>query len=244
MKGASVPGKYEYLIFDADHTLIDFNRDEEAAFRRTFEAFGAACTPEDLRRARYLSDTVWDEEGLNDVHSPEVRRTYHEKYVGHLPRLFARIQESFPVAAPPEALAERFLSELNAPSAVLGAALSVFSRLSGRYKTCIATNGLTVMQTARLQAFLPYVHALFISQEVGAVKPDRSFFAGMLSRLGASAADCLFIGDSLVSDVAGCATVGMDCLWFNPAHRALPDGYAPVGQIDRIEGVETFLTGG
>ena len=213
MKGASVRGKYEYLIFDADHTLIDFNRDEEAAFRRTFEAFGAICSPEDLRRARSLSDTVWDEEGLNDVHSPEVRRTYHEKYVGHLPRLFVRIQESFPVAAPPEALAERFLSELNAPSAVLGAALSVFSRLSGRYKTCIATNGLTVMQTARLQAFLPYVHALFISQEVGAVKPDRCFFAGMLSR-------------------------------FNPAHRALPDGYAPVGQIDRIEAVETFLTGG
>lgn len=235
--------KYEYLIFDADHTLIDFNRDEEAAFRRTFEAFGADCTAEDIRRARVLSDTVWDEEGLNDVHSAEVRRTYHEKYVGHLPRLFSRIKEGFSVRASSEALAERFLRELNAPSVVLGEALPLFSRLSRQYKTCIATNGLTVMQTARLQAFLPYAHAVFISQEVGAVKPDRSFFAGMLSRLNASAAECLFIGDSLSSDVAGCATVGMDCLWFNPARRALPAGYAPVGQIERIEGVEDFLNG-
>ena len=235
--------EYEYLIFDADHTLIDFNRDEEAAFRRTFEAFGAVCTPDDLRRARALSDAVWEEEGLNDVHSPEVRKTYHEKYVGHLPRLFARIKEKFFVGASCEELAARFLRELNAPSAALGEAFGTFCRLSRAYKTCIATNGLTIMQTARLQAFLPYAHAVFISQEVGAVKPDKSFFAGMLARLNASPRVCLFIGDSLVSDVAGCATVGIDCLWFNPARRTLPAGYAPVGQIARIEDVEKFLQG-
>ena len=31
--------QYDYLIFDADHTIIDFDRDEKRAFRA---AFGAA----------------------------------------------------------------------------------------------------------------------------------------------------------------------------------------------------------
>ncbi len=233
--------KYDYLIFDADHTLVDFNRDEQAAFARTFRHFGAPYTAEDIRRAWVLSYTVWDEEGLNDIHKEEIRRDYHEKYVGHLRLLFARIKEGFRVDASAEELAARFLDELNAPSAVLGAGLDTFARLSRSYKTCIATNGLTVMQTARLRDFLPYAHAVFISQAVGTIKPDKAFFTGMLARLNASAAQCLFIGDSLSSDVAGCATVGMDCLWFNPDRRALPPGYAPVGQIERIEDVEKFL---
>ena len=233
--------KYDYLIFDADHTLVDFDRDERAAFARTFAHFGAPYTEEDLSRARALSDIVWDEQGLNNVHEEGVRRTYHEKYMGHLPVLFGRIKEAFRVNAPAEELAAWFLDELNAPSAVLGEALAVFTRLSERYETCIATNGLTVMQTARLKEFLPHAAAVFISQEVGSVKPDKAFFTGMLSRLNASPSRCLFVGDSLSSDVAGCATVGMDCLWFNRSRRALPPGYAPVGQIARIEEVEDFL---
>lgn len=232
---------YEYLIFDADHTLIDFNRDEKAAFERTFAHFGASYTEADVHRAWVLSYTVWAEHGLNDIHLEEIQRTFHEKYVSHLPYLFKRIKDGFDINASAQELSDYFLEELNATAFVLGNGLEVFKNLSKRYKTCIATNGLTVMQTARLKEFLPYAHGVFISEEFGIIKPNKSFFSGMLCRLNAKAENCLFVGDSLTSDVAGAKTVGMPCVWFNPDKKPLPKGYAPIGQIFEIEQVEKFL---
>lgn len=232
---------YKYLIFDADHTLVDFNADEKAAFERTFARFGASYNEEDIHRAWVLSYTVWAEEGLNDIHLDKIQRSFHQKYVAHLPLLFNRIKEGFFINATAEELADYFLKELNAQSFALGNALEVFQRLSKRYKTCIATNGLAVMQNARLKEFLPYAHAVFISEDLGIIKPNKAFFSGMLARLGVKAEECLFVGDSLASDVAGCQTVGMPCVWLNTEGRALPENYHPIGQITRIEEIEKFL---
>lgn len=232
---------YEYIIFDADHTLIDFNSDEKAAFRTTFSHFGARYTEADVHRAWVLSYTVWAEQGLNDVHLEEVQRSFHKKYVEHLPLLFDRIKEFLHISASSEALAACFFDALIVPSKILGEGLKEFVSLSRRYKTCIATNGLAVMQTARLSEFLPYAHAVFVSETLGTIKPDVAFFTAMLSQLHAAAEDCLFVGDSLSSDVAGCAAAGINCIWFNPEERTLPPGYAPLGVISRIEDVEKFL---
>ena len=38
--GKELPKQYDYLIFDADHTLIDFDADERRAFRAAFAAAG------------------------------------------------------------------------------------------------------------------------------------------------------------------------------------------------------------
>ena len=34
--------QYDYLIFDADHTVIDFDLDEKRAFRAAFDAAGVS----------------------------------------------------------------------------------------------------------------------------------------------------------------------------------------------------------
>ena len=36
--------RYDYLIFDADHTVIDFDLDEKRAFRAAFRAAGVSCS--------------------------------------------------------------------------------------------------------------------------------------------------------------------------------------------------------
>ncbi|MBO7736273.1 MAG: HAD-IA family hydrolase, partial [Clostridia bacterium] len=110
-----------------------------------------------------------------------------------------------------------------------------------RYKICIATNGLYEMQSSRLQEFLPHTHAFFVSETLGIIKPNRAFFTGMLTALQAKAEECLFIGDSLTSDVAGANTVGMDCVWFNPKAKQLPEGYTVKGQIEKIEDLQKYL---
>ena len=83
--------KYKYLIFDADHTLIDFAADEREAFKRIFAECGMATSGEMLDRCRALSEKTWDDAGLSDVDDERIQRTYHDLYRSHLDLLFTRI---------------------------------------------------------------------------------------------------------------------------------------------------------
>jgi len=67
--------------------------------------------------------------------------------------------------------------------------------------------------------------ALF-SSEVGRRKPDPEIFERALDALGVGASEALFVGDTLASDIAGAAALGMrtcQALWF----RADDDPGAP-----------------
>ena len=44
--------RYRYLIFDADHTLIDFEADEREAFKKIFAECGRETDAEMLTRCR------------------------------------------------------------------------------------------------------------------------------------------------------------------------------------------------
>ena len=101
--------KYDYLIFDADHTLIDFEADEREAFRKIFALCGRRADEDMLARCRELSVRTWDDVGLSDVDDAVIQRTYHELYRSHLPLLFSRIFREFPTEMSPERAAEIFL---------------------------------------------------------------------------------------------------------------------------------------
>ena len=66
----------------------------------------------------------------------------------------------------------------------------------------------------------------FFSSEVGRRKPDPEIFQRALDALDVSASETLFVGDTLASDIAGAAALGMrtcQALWF----RADDDPSAP-----------------
>ena len=58
--------KYKYLIFDADHTLVDFTLDERDALKRIFDENGFAYTEEELIRSSKISLDDWVEMGLTE----------------------------------------------------------------------------------------------------------------------------------------------------------------------------------
>jgi putative hydrolase of the HAD superfamily len=73
------------------------------------------------------------------------------------------------------------------------------------------------------------VDAIVLSGEVGARKPDPAIFEYALAQVDAEPFDTLFVGDRLVDDVEGAASVGMttaQALWFradDAATDAEPD---------------------
>nr|MCU0237747.1 HAD hydrolase-like protein [Acidobacteriota bacterium] len=46
-------------------------------------------------------------------------------------------------------------------------------------------------------------------------------------KIGVAAADVLYVGDSVTSDMAAARNAGMDFCWLNPDGLPCPAGYAP-----------------
>lgn len=215
--------KYEYLIFDADHTVIDFNEDERRAFRKSFSAVGLTHGEDVVQACWEYSAKNWGDLGLNDVHLPFVQQNYHAMYHEHVRCLYRWIDERFGLNDQADVARDVFEEALCLPAHYIDGADGVLRELSKKYRICIATNGLTRLQRGRLQALDGVIYRLYISEEMGAIKPQREFFEYVLRDLAVEKEKCLMVGDSLSSDVKGALQVGMPCVWFNKdGARTLP----------------------
>ena len=231
--------KYHHIIFDADHTLIDFNADEKRAFYAAFH--GTPLAREEIVHSMWeYSLNNWGELGLNNVNDPVIRKQYHALTYKHVHALFEYAAAQLGLENADEA--ERvFYNTLCLPTHPHKGALETVKALAERYSVSIATNGLSDMQHARLAEFKPFLHRLFISQELDTIKPSEEYGKIILDTLSARAEECLFIGDSLTSDIALANKLNMDAIWYNPDARLLPEGYRVTAQIRTLDELLNIL---
>ena len=88
---------------------------------------------------------------------------------------------------------------------------------------CI-TNGRDFFQRNKLDALnlTQYFDLILTSGEFGVKKPDPIIFKHALGLLNADAKDCIFIGDSLTSDMAPAKALGMTTVWVKLSKQPLP----------------------
>ena len=233
--------QYEYLIFDADHTVIDFNADERRALRAAFRAAGLDAGEDMVEDCWAFSARNWGALGLNDVHLPELRARFHALYHTHVGDILSYMDATYHLGKNKEAAGRAFSETLACAAHLVEGAAETLPALAGRYRLCIATNGLAAMQAGRLKALAPLFERVFVSEEMGLVKPDPAFFEGMLSALGTTAERCLMIGDSVTSDICGANAVGMDCVWLNRRGGTLPAGVRVRRIVTRLQELLEFL---
>ncbi len=233
--------KYDLLIFDADHTVIDFDEDERRAFRATFACASVLATDEMIEHCWEYSAQNWQDLGLNDVHLSTVQEKYHQTYYEHVRLLVDYIDKKYGLNGKTELARKVFDDTLSQSAHYIQNADLLLQELSKEYRVCIATNGLSKMQHGRLQKIKPFLSGLFISEEMGTIKPNRDFFEQILNRTGAARERCLMIGDSLSSDVAGANGAKIACVWFNRRGARSASGYQIVGEIARLEELKKFL---
>lgn len=206
------------VVFDLDDTLLSYQQSEAAVLRRIFAENGIEMTQEALAHTWTVSWEEWDRLHLSETYRPEVAEGFHRLYREYLLIFFAALGKTYPFTDPLPRLAEKFIAYLGEQTPFCTGAELLLQTLASTHRLAIATNGLAAIQNPRLDG-LPVAVERFISEEVGAVKPSFCFFEVLLNRLGLSARDCLFIGDSLSSDMAGAISAGMRTVWVNPAGR-------------------------
>jgi putative hydrolase of the HAD superfamily len=115
-------------------------------------------------------------------------------------------------------------------------ALPVLNDLGRDFRLGLVTNGPCDLQCDKVeQAGLKDCFAsVVISREVGVMKPDPRIFAIALDRLGVTASESVFVGDTPKTDIIGARAAGMKAVWLNRERIALPDGITPDAEIHEL----------
>jgi YjjG family noncanonical pyrimidine nucleotidase len=236
---------YQWLLFDADGTLFDYDRAEAKALEGTFRDFNLTFEPEHAGAYQKINHQIWldFENGLISAEALRVVR---------FERLFATIQISAGAAANAGANAQtfagefsrRYLHNLAMASDLVDGAEEIVRALHRRYHLALITNGLKDVQRPRLahSAIADCFEAIAISEELGVAKPDPRYFDAVFSRIGQPAPESvLVIGDSLTSDIQGGINYGLDTCWFNPGGKPANPKVTATYQIQKLEELKKLL---
>jgi 2-haloacid dehalogenase len=206
--------RYEWLLFDADGTLFDYDRAESAALGQVFRKIGVSFDPGYLAAYRRINQALWQavEKGEITPSMVKVRR-------------FELLLDTIGVAYSPDAFSRHYLECLATCSELVEDAQEVLQALHRKHRIAIVTNGLKEVQRGRLtlSPIHHHISEIIISEEIGFSKPAREFFDVAFARLGhPPKREVLMIGDGWASDVEGAVRYGIDACWYNPGRKPRP----------------------
>jgi len=108
--------------------------------------------------------------------------------------------------------------------------LTLLRKLAARYRLGLVSNFDHAPTARRILAehgIAEFFDAIVISDEFGRRKPHPAIFEAALGCMAVSAADALFIGDSVGDDVIGAHNAHLPIVWLNVKGEALPLGTPP-----------------
>lgn len=200
-----------YLFFDADNTLLDFDRAEQAGLKAVFSEYNIPYSDEVFKRYHRINEAYWRALEQGEL-------TKEELMAGRFADLF---KDEYPEVDGLQFNTDYF-RHLSKQGECVPSALELLASLHERYTIVVATNGISQAQRGRMErsGLLPYIDAIAISEEAGFAKPARGFFDYAFAMVGSpDPADTLMIGDSLISDISGAQAYGMKTVLFDPMKR-------------------------
>lgn len=227
--------RYQYVLFDADNTLFDFDRSEWEALGLTLEAHGIDPTQERKLRYQAINAELWAAFNRGELEQPLL-----------VVERFAVFLREFGLSGDPAAMNADYLNFLAQQGCPLPGAEALCAALAPHCTLALVTNGLSVAQRGRydrspLRTYLPH---LFISQELGYRKPQKEFFDRVFEALAiCDPRQAVVVGDSLSADIQGAVNAGMDSIWYNPKGASLPAAPRPTYVAPDFDAVRRIILG-
>lgn len=222
----------EFLFLDLDDTILDFHKAEAVALSKTVRQFGLEPTQEVLDRYHIINKWHWEQLELGVMTRDQV-----------LVNRFGALFEKVGMTVDPAACAKSYESNLGIGHYFLPGAEEAVKRLSERCRLFLVSNGTATVQHSRLTSagLYPYFEQVFISQEIGYNKPEKTYFDRCFERIpGFEQERALMVGDSLTSDIKGGINAGLKTVWVNPAHKPCGD-IRPDYEIEGLCQLESLL---
>ncbi len=221
--------RYPILLLDVDDTLLDFRAAEACALRDTLESRGIPAGEEQIALYSRVNRSWWERFERGECEKEDL--------------LWMRFQDYFSrlgLEHDPRLAQQDYHENLGNYAFLIPGAEELCRELKARgHRLYIVTNGTTVIQQRRFGAsgLGKYTDGVFISEQMGTQKPARAFFDKVFAALGdPDPGQCIILGDSQTSDMAGGKAAGIATCWYNPT------GKAPAGEWDHeISQLKDFL---
>lgn len=231
---------YEFLLFDADNTLLDFDADMAQAFAACYQEAGfpaiAPYSPAMLTSYCEINDRWWKKFEAGACTKQELFENRFAEY---------RQRHGFPGEA--RQINALYFENLSKFGSLLPGAEPMLARLSKKHKIYIVTNGNAVSQAARIEisGLGAYILGCFVSEAVGVGKPDIRYFRHVFSHIpGFDRERAIVIGDGLSSDILGAHLAGTDSIWYNPSKHPNPEKIPCTYQAESFSRIVEILEGG
>ena len=144
------------------------------------------------------------------------------------------MRERYHLKASKEILHDKFLDYFEESAESVENADFVVKELADRHCLAAASNGLTKAQNRRMEKYREYFQYVFVSEELGACKPDRRFWEQVFQKIPVRPDNCLMVGDSIHTDIAGAAAYGIHTCWLNSGKRINDTGIQPDMEISNL----------
>ena len=223
----------EFLLLDLDDTILDFHMQESEAIRKTLLCAGVEPTDENCALYSKINLRYWKMLELGEVTREEL-----------IWQRFAELFAVLGVAADPKETAEKYMDHLSEGHYFLPGAEEAVKALSKKYKLYMASNGTGRVQESRIASagLAPYFEEIFISQIIGANKPDKAYFDGCFAKIpNFDPKKAMIVGDSLSSDIRGGKNAGIYTCWVNPMGKTAKPEDQPDYEIKSIAKLEELL---
>ena len=224
---------YQFLLFDADGTLLDFDLCEEKALRVTLEHYNMDGSDETVHAYHEFNAGLWERFNRGEVDRAFLLRDRFQQLIDYLGR-----------DDDPAEVNRYYMEQLSCHADLLEESWEICNRLKEKYQLYIITNGASFTQHGRFAIcpLTPLFQKIFISEDMGVQKPHKEYFDAVAADIeGFDPEKALVIGDSLSSDILGANNAGLDCVWYNPAALPLKEGVRCDYEIRRLRQLLAIL---
>ena len=200
--------KYDIIFFDADDTLLDFQKAERTALSEVFKSYGIEDKEEIFNKYVEINNKLWKSFELGEISKEDI-----------LNSRFTLLFKELCLDKDGIKCNSDYLDALGRGDFLLDGAIDACKYLSEYCELYIVTNGVSKTQHSRIDnsPLMKYLRGVFVSEEVGYQKPRKEFFDYVFSTIGdVDKSKVLIVGDSLSSDILGGINAGIDTCWFNP----------------------------
>ncbi|WP_051907794.1 YjjG family noncanonical pyrimidine nucleotidase [Flavimarina sp. Hel_I_48] len=200
----------KHIFFDLDHTLWDFDKNSELAFKHIFEKNNIAVPlHEFLEVYKPINFRYW--------------KYYRESKITKEKLRYGRLSNSFSSLGfgidkhMIDKLSEDYITHLPDNNHLFEGTYDLLSELSKNYNLHIITNGFEEVQHLKLKRSKIdcFFQTITTSESVGVKKPDPRIFNFALAQAGASIENSLMIGDTYEADILGARALGIETILFN-----------------------------